>query len=91
MPQVTKRRWDLGAWDFLGHWVLGLGHFYPSQEAREKGDRHLLCEAPEGPLAAKGACHLFPKAVNLFLPLAKTTRNPYTWMQTVLPDVFPAN
>ena len=29
-----------------------------------------MCEAPEGPLAAKGACHLFPKAVNLFLPLA---------------------
>jgi len=27
--------------------------------ARGKGDRHLLCEAPGGPLAAKGACHLF--------------------------------
>jgi len=38
--------------------------------SRGKGGRHLLCEATEGPLAAKGACHLFPKAVNLFLPLA---------------------
>jgi len=26
----------------------------------ENGDGHLLCEAPEGPLAAKGACHFFP-------------------------------
>jgi len=26
----------------------------------EKGDGHVLCDAPERPLAAKGACHLFP-------------------------------
>jgi len=39
--------------------------FWKEKGGKEKGNWLLLCEAPEGPLAAKGACPLFPATPTL--------------------------